>query len=70
MSVWERAARVLAREPVRTRLYAFLVLLCGYLVTRGVLDGTDTAFYTAAAALLLGVPAVETARAKVSPVDP
>lgn len=59
--------RVLSREPVRARLYAFLVLLTGYLVTRGLITGNDVAFYTAAGALLLGVPAVESARARVTP---
>lgn len=66
--ILERATELLAREPVRVRVYGFLLLLVGYLVTRGVITGNDAAFYTAAGALLLGVPTVEAARAHVTPV--
>lgn len=55
------------REPVRVRVYTALTLLSGYLVTRGVLTGNDAAFVAAILVPVLGVPAVESARARVTP---
>lgn len=55
-------------EPVRTRLYAALVALVALLVTLGFLDDTTAGWVTAAFAVLVGVPAVESARAAVIPL--
>lgn len=55
-------------EPVRLYLYSVLVPLLAVLVVWGVVDAGDVPLYLAVLAALLGVPAVEIARSKVTPV--
>jgi len=55
-------------EPVRTYLYPVLLAVVGVLVGYGVLEQTQAALWIALGAALLGVPAVEKARSRVSPV--
>lgn len=60
-------AKLRAYEPLRLAVYPVLVLVAGILVTRGVLDSDAANLVIAAVALLLGIPATEVARAKVTP---
>lgn len=55
-------------EPVRTYLYGLLVPLAAVLVYYGVVDNESAPLWIALATGVLGVPAVEVARSKVSPV--
>lgn len=55
-------------EPVRKYLYSLLVPLVAVLVYYGVVDHESAPLWIALATSLLGVPAVETARAKVQPL--
>jgi len=59
---------MLPNEPVRKYLYAVLVPVVGLLVYRGVVAADEAAIWLAIAAAALGVPAVELARSKVTPV--
>jgi hypothetical protein len=63
-----RVGRLVANEPVRLYVYTVLAIVVGLLVARGVLSTAEAPLWTALVATLLGVPAVETARSKVSPV--
>lgn len=54
-------------EPVRTFLYTALVVLVGAIVAKGWLSADLSLLIIAGLATVLGVPAVEAARAKVSP---
>lgn len=54
-------------EPVRKYLYGLLVPLAAVLVAYGVLDGESAPLWIALATAVLGVPAVEAARASVTP---
>lgn len=56
-------------EPVRMYLYGLLVPLLAVLVFYGVVDSSAVALFIALGAAVLGVPAVEVARSKVTPVD-
>ena len=60
----DRVLNKLKAEPVRVRLYGLLLLVAGYLVSRGYISPTDEAFIASVAVLALGV---ETARDRVSP---
>lgn len=57
---------VLKGEPVRLRLYSAALLIATYLYSRGFISVVDVEFIVGVAGIIL---AVETARAKVSPVD-
>jgi len=52
-------------EPVRLYLYSVLVPVLGLLVLKGVLGSDEMAAYLAVGGAVLGVPAIEKARAKV-----
>lgn len=56
-------------EPVRKYLYALLLPLVGVLVYYGIVDNESAPLWIALATGVLGVPAVEVARSKVSPVS-
>lgn len=55
-------------EPVRTYLYPVLVAVVGILVAYGVIDQEQSVLWIALGAAALGVPAIEAARSKVTPV--
>jgi hypothetical protein len=56
-------------EPVRAYLYPVLLAVVGVLVGYGIIEQTQAALWIALGAALLGVPAVESARSKVTPVE-
>lgn len=58
---------LLKREPVRAAIYPLVVLVVGFCVARGVIDGETAAFVLAVAALILGALGVEIARSQVTP---
>lgn len=60
----------LRSEPVRGVIYPLLTLILGILVTRGIITNDWLDLISVLAVALLGVPAVETARSKVTPVEP
>lgn len=55
-------------EPIATRIGPVVVLLVGYLVTKGVIDEATQELVIGIAAALLGGGALLAARAKVSPL--
>lgn len=55
-------------EPIRTILYPLLAILVGVLVARGVVDQSGADIITGIVAALLGIPAAEAARMRVTPV--
>lgn len=55
-------------EPVRLYLYSVLVSVLALLVLKGLLSGDEMVAYLGVAATVLGVPAIEKARASVTPV--
>jgi len=55
-------------EPVRLYLYTVLIAGIALLVSRGVVAADEALLWAALGAAVLGVPAVELARSKVSPV--
>lgn len=61
---------ILRSEPVRALLYPLLVALIGYGVTKGVVSSDLSGFVLAVVAAVLGLPAVEAARHRVSPAPP
>ncbi|MEU2038423.1 hypothetical protein [Nocardia niwae] len=61
---------ILHSEPVRALLYPLLVVLIGYAVTKGLVSSDLSAFVLAIVAAALGLPAVESARHRVSPAPP
>jgi hypothetical protein len=61
---------ILHSEPVRALLYPLLAALIGYGVVKGVLSSDLSGFVLAIAAAALGLPAVESARHRVSPAPP
>lgn len=63
-----RVGQYVVREPVRVYVYTVLAVVIALLVARGVMSAAEAPLWTALVATLLGVPAVETARSKVSPV--
>jgi hypothetical protein len=58
-----------AREPVRLYAYSAVAAVLAVLVVYGFVDETALPVILAAVSALFAVPAVETARSKVSPVD-
>lgn len=54
-------------EPVRTYLYSLLVPVLAVLVYYGVVESAATAMWIAVGTAVLGIPAVEVARGKVTP---
>ncbi len=54
-------------EPIRTILYPLLAILVGVLVARGVVDQSGADIITGVVAALLGIPAAEAARNRVTP---
>ncbi|MEU7766918.1 hypothetical protein AB0B25_17550 [Nocardia sp. NPDC049190] len=60
----------LRSEPVRTLLYPVLAALIGYQVTKGIISSDLSDFILAVLAAALGLPAVESARGRVSPAPP
>jgi hypothetical protein len=61
---------ILHSEPVRALLYPLLVALIGYGVTKGIVSSDTSSFILAVLAAMLGLPAVESARRRVSPTPP
>lgn len=61
---------ILHSEPVRTLLYPLLVAVIGYGVTTGVVSSDMSGFLLAVLAAVLGLPAVESVRRRVSPAPP
>jgi uncharacterized membrane protein YjjB (DUF3815 family) len=57
----------LRTEPIRALLWPVLVGIAGYLVVRGALDQFSADMIVAIVAAVLGIPAAEVARAKVTP---
>jgi hypothetical protein len=57
-------------EPVRLYLYSLLVPVVALLVFLGVVDAQSAPLWIALVTAVLGVPAVEAARAAVTPVAP
>ena len=62
--------KLFASEPVRVLLYSLLTALVATLVTKGIVSSDMSQYLLVAVALVLGVPAVEVARAKVTPIAP
>lgn len=56
-------------EPVRKYLYGLLAPVVAVLVAYGVVDSESAPLWIALATAVLGVGAVETARAKVRPIN-
>lgn len=54
-------------EPVRRYLYGLLVPLAAVLVAYGIVDNESAPLWIALATAVLGVPAVESARSRVTP---
>jgi hypothetical protein len=63
-----RVGRFVVGEPVRVYVYGALSVVIAILLARGFISGAEAPLWTALVALLLGVPATETARSRVSPV--
>lgn len=63
-----KLAQWAAREPVRLYVYSSVAAILAVLVTYGVVDETALPVILAAVSALVAVPAVETARSKVTPV--
>ncbi|MCC3333603.1 hypothetical protein [Nocardia abscessus] len=57
----------LRTEPIRALLWPVLVGIAGYLVVRGVVDQFSADMIVAIVAAILGIPAAEVARTKVTP---
>lgn len=66
-AVMGRWARWLATEPVRTRLYAVGLAVLGLSVGYGLLAETLAPLWVGLLAAMLGIPAVESARDRVTP---
>jgi hypothetical protein len=64
----KRVVAWVRQEPVRVWMYGTLAPALGVLFVYGILSATQVAAWLALGAGLLAVPAVETARSKVSPV--
>ena len=62
-------SKAVSREPVRAYMYSVVAAILAVLVVYGIVDETTLPIILAAVSALLAVPAVETARSKVSPVD-
>lgn len=61
------ARRLYRYEPVRVLLGTLLGLLVTILVAKGIIDSQTSALVLAIAAGVLGIPAIEVARSKVTP---
>lgn len=59
-------AKLRASEPIRLFVYPALLALVVYLVGRGLVDAELADIITGAAALVLGIPAAELARRRVT----
>lgn len=57
-------------EPVRLYVYTVVAAILAVLITYGIVDETAVPVILAAVSALLAVPAVETARSKVTPWSP
>lgn len=57
------------REPVRLYAYSLVAAILAVLVVYGIVDANTLPVILAAVSALFAIPAVETARSKVSPVD-
>lgn len=60
--------QLLSREPVRVYLYGLALTLVALLVAYGVVDAERAPLWLAGLAAGLSIPAIESARARVSPV--
>ncbi len=59
------------REPLRRRVYAYLLLVASLAAGAGIITGSVATSLAGPLALVLAVPVVEKARSKVTPVaDP
>lgn len=56
-------------EPVRKYLYSLLVPVVAVLIYFGIVDNESAPLWIGLVTALLGVPAVEVARSKVTPVS-
>lgn len=56
------------REPLRRRVYSFLLACAALAVAAGILTGSAAATVAGPLAVVLAVPVVESARSKVTPV--
>lgn len=63
-----RLSAWIGREPVRARLYLVVVAIVALLVAYGLVAGAIAPLWLALAAAALGVPGVESARSRVSPI--
>lgn len=61
-------ARWAATEPVRLYVYSVIAAVLAVLVAYGIVDEQMLPVILAAVSAIVAVPAVETARSKVSPV--
>ena len=67
MSIINTIVSTLRTEPVRAILYPLLGILAGVLVARGIVDQFSADTVIGIVGAILGVPAAEIARAKVTP---
>lgn len=58
-----------ANEPVRLLMYPAIVAVVAYLVVNGTISDDFAQVVTAVVALVLGVPAIEATRGRVTPRD-
>lgn len=63
-----KLAQWAAEEPVRLYVYSVVAAILAVMVTYGVVDETALPVILAAVSAIAAVPAVETARSKVTPV--
>jgi hypothetical protein len=61
-------SNLIKSEPVRVYLYGVLLAGLAVLVGVGIVDDATALLYAALGAAVLGIPAVEIARSKVTPV--
>lgn len=54
-------------NPVRSIIYPLLAILVGTLVARGTIDSSVADIITGVVAVIIGIPATEITRSKVSP---
>ena len=62
-----RVLSVIRSEPVRAIVYPLLAILIGALIAKGVITSSMGDVITAIVTALVGVPAAEAARVKVTP---
>ncbi len=68
MTIVNSVLSAIRSEPIRTIIYPLLAILVASLVARGTVDQSAADIITGVVAAILGIPAAEVARAKVTPV--